>query len=289
MTRRWLLAAAMARREEFRWAICSETFPGKTFAEICAAARRTGYTGIEIEPSNLSPDPAALTATERQSIRKTMADHGLAFVGFHSFLKAPAGLHLTTNDDVVRERTWKYFASLIDLAADLGERPLLVLGSSKQRQALAGVTPVLAASRLQEGLARMAPLAAKRDVTILVEPLAPHLCNVVNTIEEALRVTGGHRHVKTMLDTHNTAGEALPVADLIRKHRANIRHVHLNEMDGRYPGSGSFDFAAVLNTLREIHYRGWVSVEVFDFQPDGETVAAKSKSHLDALIRRMKK
>jgi D-psicose/D-tagatose/L-ribulose 3-epimerase len=110
---------------------------------------------------------------------------------------------------------------------------------------------------------------------------------VVNTIEEALRTTGGHQRVQTMLDTHNTAGETLPVADLIRRHRASIRHVHLNEMDGRYPGSGNYDFAAVLRTLREIQYPGWLSVEVFDFLPDGETVAAKAKTHLESVARRI--
>ncbi len=70
---------------------------------------------------------------------------------------------------------------------------------------------------------------------------------------------------------------------LIRRHFANIRHVHLNEMDGRYPGSGNFPFPAVLRELSALNYTGWVSVELLDFKPDGETVASRSAEYLRGI------
>ena len=87
--------------------------------------------------------------------------------------------------------------------------------------------------------------------------------------------------VQTILDTHNTAAEKLPLDALIRKYFRSIRHVHLNEMDGRRPGTGSFPFAMVLQTLQELQYSGWLSVEIFDFKPDGETVARESFEYLN--------
>ncbi len=286
MARRTLLAAplgvAMAKPKPFRLAVCSETFPGLPFAKMCEAARRTGYTGLEIDPSNLGGDPAALPAAGRAALRSAMKDAGLTFCGLHSFLKAPAGLHLTTPDAAVRARTWEYFGSLIDLAADLGPHPVMVLGSSKQRQAIDGATPADAAKRLQEGLRKVAPHAAGRGVTILMEPLAPHLCNVVHTMDEAAAIVEAVNSpaVQTMLDTHNTAGENAPLPEVIRQHFRRIRHVHLNELDGRYPGAGNFAFAPVLQTLRDLGYAGWLSVEVFDFKPDGETVARLAAGHI---------
>ena len=64
-----------------------------------------------------------------------------------------------------------------------------------------------------------------------------------------------------------------------------IRHVHLNEMDGRRPGAGNFPFPVVLRALNELQYAGWLSVEVFDFKPDGETVARESFEYLDRAQR----
>jgi sugar phosphate isomerase/epimerase len=115
-----------------------------------------------------------------------------------------------------------------------------------------------------------------------MEPLAPHLCNLVNTLAEALSIVRAINSpaVQTMLDTHNTAAEKLPVDALVRKYLPFIRHVHLNEMDGQRPGAGNFPFGLLLGELQRSGYRGWLSVEVFDFKPDGETVARLAAEYL---------
>jgi len=211
-----------------------------------------------------------------------MDDEGLGYVGVHSFLKAPPGLHLTTPDLSVRQRTWDYFARLIDLAAELGKQPVMVLGSGKQRQAINGSTPEDAVARLTEGLHRVAPAAEKAGVCILMEPLAPHLCNVVHTLAEAMSIVRAvdSPAVQTILDTHNTAAEQQPLEVLIRQYLPWIRHVHLNEMDGGPPGAGQFPFATVLRALNELNYSGWLSVEVFDCKADGAAVARLAREHL---------
>src|SRR5438128_2668712 len=150
--------APLLRTPVPRFAICSETFAGMNFGDACRAARRTGYSGIEIEPAHLGPDPAALSPAARAGIRRAIESEGLRSVGLHSFLKAPAGLHLTTPDAAVRKQSWAYFARLIDLAADLGYDPVMVLGSSKQRAAIGGMTPAEATRILTDGLTVMAPL-----------------------------------------------------------------------------------------------------------------------------------
>lgn len=281
-------ATALAKaRPGLRLAVCSETFQGMTFAAACAAASRCGYAGMEIEPAHLGPDPAALSPDERRQARRAMSDAGLAYVGVHSFLKAPAGLHLTTADSTVREQSWSYFRRLIDLAADLGEGGVMVLGSAKQRAAAGASAVPEAKKRLVDGLARMAPIAASRGVTILLEPLAPHLCNVVTTLEEAIEIVKAidRPGLKSMIDTHNTAGEKQPAAELFRMWQPWIRHVHLNELDGQRPGAGDYDFRSLLRQLKDSGYRGWISVEVFDFKPDGETVARESARFIKDLER----
>ncbi len=287
ISRRDLLvgAAASARAQPFPLAICSGTFAGMDFFAACKAARACGYQGIEIEPAHLDPDPASLSAAARGRIREAIRRQGLAFVGLHSLLKAPPGLHLTTAEAVRRRKSWEYLGRLIELAADLGPGSLMVLGSGKQRAAEHGVTVADAVARLREGLAGLAPQAEKAGVWILLEPLAPHLCNVVNTLEEAVAVIRdvGSPALATILDTHNTAAEKDAPEQLVRRYLPHIRHVHLNEMDGRPPGAGDYPFDRLLRALRRHGYRGWISVEVFDFAPDGETVARSAYQYLRSV------
>jgi sugar phosphate isomerase/epimerase len=131
-------------------------------------------------------------------------------------------------------------------------------------------------------LQRLAPQAEQRGVCIVMEPLAPHLCNVVNTLAEAMAIVRAvhSQAVQTIFDAHNTAAEKQPLDALLRQYVPCIRHVHLNEMDGPRPGVGNFPFPLMLRTLRELGYQGWLSVEVFDFTPDGATVARLAGEYL---------
>ena len=290
--REWTLAMAagwaarLPAAERFQLAICNETFQGASLAEGCRLALETGYTGVEIAPWTLSEDPASIPAGKRAEYRQAIKDSGVGYVGLHSLLTAPRGeLHITTPDAAVREKSWDYFRRLVDLCADLGDGGLMILGSGKQRGVTGGATREEAMARLQDGLAALAPHAAERGVVIMPEPLAPHLCDVLNTMAEAVAIVEAidNPGVRTMFDTHNAVAEALPHGDVIRKYAPYIEHVHLNELDGRHPGAGSYDFGAVLEALREIGYSGWLSVEVFHFEPSGEQIAREAAEYLRGL------
>jgi len=296
LTRRALLmqtaAAGVALRgaARYRYCICNETFAGRSFAESCKLAKAAGYEGLEIAPGTLGPDPVALSPAQRAELRRAMADAGLRYAGLHSLVTAPAGMHLTTPDEAVRTRSWHFFRKLIDLSADLagkGERSVMVLGSGKQRGAIGGSSVADARKRLRDGLASAAAHAQGASVELLLEPLSPEFTNVVNSLGEAVAMAReiGSPAVSSMFDTHNTVAETEPHDGLIRKYSVDIRHVHLNEMDGRHPGTGKFDFARVMRALKETGYSGWVSLEVFQFQPSGEVIARETMDFLQNLER----
>ena len=43
---------------------------------------------------------------------------------------------------------------------------------------------------------------------------------------------------------------------------------------------GDLDFAPIFRALRDVDYRGWISVEVFDTSPGGETIARRSIEYM---------
>jgi sugar phosphate isomerase/epimerase len=277
----------------FRQAICNEVFEGWKLPDTCKAIRKAGYQGIEISPFTLSEFPATITPAQRREYRAAIEGEGLSFVGLHWLMVAPKGLHVTTPDDAVRAKSWQHIHDLIDLCADLaGDRSdngIMVFGSPKQRGTTGGSSRADATKRWQEGLAGVAPHAVERRVTVLVEALPSDQCDVVNTLAEAARIVHeiGSPGVKTMFDTHNAADETEPHAAVVDGHFDLIRHVHVNEMDGRHPGTGNYDFKPVFDVLRRRNYSGWLSLEVFDFKAGAENIASQSLRYLENEIGKM--
>ena len=273
----------------YRFAVCNELYQGYDFSAACREIAAIGYSGIEIAPFTLAEDATSLSAADRGHIRKAIADAGLEFVGLHWLLMSPPGLHATSPDIALRRRTWDFIRGLIDLCADLSSsssagQSVMVFGSPKQRSAVGGVSPHDAVNLFSEELAGAGKHAASREVTLLLEALSPVQTDVVTSLAEAVSIVRQITNpaVQTMFDVHNASDEQLPHTDLIRQYLPFIRHVHVNEMDGREPGTGAYDFAALLAALRANGYAGWISLEVFDFSRPPREIASAALHHLKA-------
>lgn len=273
----------------FRHSMCNEAFDKRPFAEACRAIRKAGYTGMEIAPFTLAEDPVDLTAAQRRELRSTLEGEGLTFVGLHWLMVTPKGLHVTTPDRALRERSWGHIRHLVDLCADLGSGGVMIFGSPKQRETTGGLTREEATRNFADGLAWVAPHAGERGVAILIEALPINQSNVVLTLGEAASLVRqiDHPAIRTMYDVHNAVDEVEPPECLVEKYFPLIRHVHVNEMDGRHCGTGNHDYKPVLSVLRRHNYSGWISLEAFDFTPGGETIASESLRYLESEIARM--
>ena len=270
----------------FRHAICNEVYKGWDFRAACQSIKKAGYAGIEIAPFTLADDPCTITPATRRETRAIMADEGLEFVGLHWLMVSPAGLHVTTPDHGLRARSWRHIHDLIDLCADLGPNGVMIFGSPKQRTSTGGLTPAEATKNYVDGMRAAGHWAEQRGVTLLIEALPPADTDVVTSLDEAAKWVAeiGSPAVQTMFDSHNAIAEAEPHAVLVERHYPVIRHVHVNELDGKHPGKGNYDFKPVLSVLAQRGYQGWISMEAFDFSFGSETIANESIRHMEAQI-----
>ena len=273
----------------FRQAICNEVYEKRPLKDVCKSIRDIGYDGIEIAPFTLAEEPSQISAAQRREYRDTIRSEGLGFVGLHWLMVSPKGLHVTTPDRDLRSRSWKHIDNLIDLCADLGDNGIMVFGSPAQRGTTGGINRVEAMKNYSDGLASVAEHAVERGVTILVEALPRAQCDVINTLAEAVDVVNkiGSPAVRTMFDSHNAVDEMEPHAALVDRYFELIRHIHVNEMDGRHPGTGDYDFKPVFEVLRRRGYQGWISLEAFDFKPGAETIASESLRYIEGEIEKI--
>jgi sugar phosphate isomerase/epimerase len=271
-----------------KYALCNELFGALSLEESCTLASRYGFKGMELAPYTLAETPRLLGPEKRREIGKIISDSGMAFVGLHWLLKAPEGLHLTTPDTEIREQSWDLMKYLIEFCAELGGG-VMVLGSGQNRNTV-GIPAEKAVSYLKEGLTTLAPFAKMGDTKILLEPLTDKMTNVMNTLQEVrdLVCDIDHPAINSMFDFHNSIDETSSWPDLIDRFIDIIQHVHLNEVDGGYPGSGRSDFFPAFQALKRNHYSGWISIEVFDQRASPETILRETRHVTGKIEERLK-
>lgn len=274
---------------EFRQSICNEVYQGWSFHDACKSIRSIGYTGIEIAPFTLAESPRDISVDQRKQYRGIISSEGLQFVGLHWLMVSPKGLHVTTPDVELRTKSWEHIRDLVDLCGDLGDGGVMVFGSPAQRSTTEGSSRADATKRFEEGLSGVALHALERGVTILVEALPKAQSDVVNSLAEAVDIVKrlSTPSIRTMFDSHNAVDETEPHAVLVQRYYDYIRHVHVNEMDGKHCGQGDYDFKPVLEVLRQRNYGGWVSLEAFDFAPGAERIATESLRYLESEIAKL--
>jgi sugar phosphate isomerase/epimerase len=78
--------------------------------------------------------------------------------------------------------------------------------------------------------------------------------------------------------------KSVPEALLRALESGYLRHIHVNDTNGTAPGFGKTDFVPILKMLTKNGYKGYISVEVFDFSPDPQTVASRSIGYLEGIL-----
>lgn len=139
----------------------------------------------------------------------------------------------------------------------------IVWGSGESRKIPDGFSRLKAEEQFRELAARIAPLAARSDVVLALEPLQSGETNFVNTLREGAVVVEavGHPSFRLLADLYHMARES-ETPDSIDRYGALIRHCHIAEKDKRTPpGTAGDDFRPFLKALRRTGYRGLMSLE----------------------------
>jgi D-psicose/D-tagatose/L-ribulose 3-epimerase len=263
-----------------RFAICNETFEGWSWERVCRYLGELGYQGVEIAPFTLAESITEVSPERRREIRRAAEDAGLEIVGLHWLLASPKGLHIHTRDEALRRKTVDYLKALVDFAGDVGAR-VMIFGSPNQRRLEDGDQQG-AWERTQDSYRQVLPLLQARGVLLCQESLPGPEADFIMTAAEAARMVRelDHPHFRLMLDVKSMCSEDRPPAEIIREFAPLVEHFHANDANRRGPGFGDTDFRPIAAALRETGYQGYVSVEVFDYSPDPETIARESLRYL---------
>jgi len=268
-----------------KFAICNEFCQDWDIARVFKLASDTGFQGVEIAPFTLADDVNDIPAERRREIARQAADNGVEVVGLHWLLVSPEGLYVNHPDKAVRDLTAAYFKALIHCCADFGGDKL-VIGSPKQRNVAEGLTFQQAWDYAKEVFVSLLPDAEERGVDLCFEPLARSNTDFINTAAEGVKLCQeiDHPRFRLHLDVKAMCDEGRPLDAIITESRGYVGHFHANDENLSYPGAGDTDFVPVAEGLKSIGYDGWVSVEVFRFEPGPEAIAGESYKYLSKVF-----
>jgi inosose dehydratase len=241
----------------------------KTFGDMAAAAHdiaAAGYEGIEFFDGNVVEDASEGYAATRRILDETK----LALVALYS------GANFIYPD--VLDEELARITRAADAAQALGAEHLVVGGGARRSDGTrAGDYDALAAA-----LDKVVSIAEARGLRAQYHP---HLSTIVENPDE-VRTIFGKTGIGFCPDTAHLAAAGGDVAAMVREHAARISYVHLKGWQ-RQPfaftpvGVGDCDNGAVIRTLAEIGYAGWICNEL-DSWPDPIGAARESRAFVTA-------
>jgi D-psicose/D-tagatose/L-ribulose 3-epimerase len=116
-----------------------------------------------------------------------------------------------------------------------------------------------------EEIRKVAEYAAPHGVMLGIEALNRFECYLLNCMKDLARFVEevDHPNCRLMYDTFHANIEEKSPRDAIRQVRKDLALVHISENDRSTPGSGGVRWQETFETLKEIGYVGWLTIEAF--------------------------
>ena len=242
-------------------------------AENVAKIKKLGYDGVELavrDPKQLDVEEL-LALLEKHRITVPAIATGQVYV--------EEGLAFVNPDPDIRKKAIERIKSHVRLAKTLDA--LLIIGLIRGIR-----TKEMTVEQSDEWLCEALRELAREDpaVKLVIEPINRYETNIINTVGSGLKMLEkvDMRNVGLLLDTFHMNIEEPSMERSIREAGEHIFHFHVADSNRWYPGAGHIDFAKLINTLRELDYKGFVSAEMMPY-PDPDTSAIKTIEYMRKL------
>ncbi len=244
-------------------------------------AARWGADGVEL----LTTNPKELNSEE---ILALMRHNGLQAAAIASGGMAFAlGFTLLNADVAIAAQAKRRLYDLIDFAAAL-DAPVVTIGSFRGRSAwVAGQGKTM----LRDILGEAAGYADQRSIRLALEAINRFEGDFLTNAAEALAFIEevNQPALGLLLDTFHVNIEEASWTEPFRTamQAGKLYHVHLGDNNRLPPGCGLIDFPAIVATLRETGYTGYLSAELL-CKPDADTAARQTLEYMNKLLRNKK-
>ena len=239
-----------------------------------------GYDGVEL--SIIDPNEIDI-----QHVKSLIRNYGMEIPALSTGLNyLHHGLSLSSPDRGVREKAISRLKEIIDFASIFNAGVIIGLMRGRTER---GITHKEAYRLMIESLNEVCSYAELKSVKIFFEPLNRYETDLINTIDEGLELiyTLNKNNLFLLLDTFHMNIEEAVIEESIAKARNKIGHFHIADSNRLAPGMGHINFKDILNTLKEVGYKGYLSAEII-IKPNFEKSAKVTYSTLKKIMEEIK-
>jgi sugar phosphate isomerase/epimerase len=237
-----------------------------------------GYQGVELMTKN----PITL---DGPGMKRLLDGAGIPLVSLctgHVF--GEDGLGLVGPDREVCSRAMKRLKEFVDFAADnFGDGTMVNIGRSRGQGYAEDPNRTL--DEMAKAFGELADYARPKGIRLVLEPITVNQTNFINTTRDGIDMVDrvGRDNFGLMLDVYHMNIEDDDIYESIRQAGKRCWFCHFTDNNRKYPGSAHLDFKRIVDTLQEIGYDGYVSMEILPW-PDGDTAARKAIAHVKQFI-----
>ncbi len=228
-----------------------------TFFEKHTALKNAGFQYIEenVERVLVPKDGNE----EFEKIRRSVAIASLPVYACAGFI--PSDMKIV-GPQVKMDVLLRYVEIVFRRAERIGVKRI-VLGSGKSREIPEGFARERAVEQLVEFGKTIAPLAQMHSVIVVLEQLQRSECNFINRVDEGIAIVEAVDHPN--FQQHADIFHMLRVGEgheSLVKAGARLKHCHIATKKSRKaPGMEEDDFRPYFKALKQIGYRGGISIE----------------------------
>ena len=243
----------------FKFSVMSWTLEKqRPFEQCIEMVAQAGYQGVELVNEYVEWNMGDI-----RRILAKMRSLGLQF-------DAMSGGPVTLADPHSTQALLDQLEKHVKLAEQLHCRQIILTSGSR----VPGLSPEAERKAMLENLSRVAELASRKDVQVVIEPIdvleAPKAS--LNSVTDAFEIVRsiGSQNLMVLYDFYHEQRGAGNLLEKLEKNIDWVGLVHVADVPGRHqPGTGEINYDNIYRKLEELRYEKFVAME---FYPVGEPV-----------------
>jgi 5-keto-L-gluconate epimerase len=197
---------------------------------------------------------------------------------------ADGGLVFTHDKESKRREVKAIFKEFIDMAQGYGK----MVNIGRIRGTVGDRDRQYVEDLFIDVVRELCEYARSKGVTLLLEPVNRYECDFINTVEEGVgflkRIAA--TNLAIMPDVFHMNIEEKNIGEVLTNNIDHVKYVHFADSNRLAPGQGHIDFRHILDTLQNVGYDEYISIEILP-NPSPDIAARQAVNYLRPIIHQL--